>query len=346
MIDDLALIVLGIALLVWSADRFTDGAAALANNFGVSPLIIGLTIVAIGSSAPEILVSITSAISGSPELAVGNALGSNIANIAFVVGLTALVKPLQVESNILRREFPILFLVSATAGILLFDGVLGKIDGIILLSGLVVYILWLVRTAKNTSPKEKDNIVEELIEELPDAMPNGKAVLYVITGGIVLAVSSRILVFSASNIALQLGVSELVVGLTVIALGTSLPELAASIAGVMKNEHEMAVGNVIGSNIFNLLAVLGIPGLFSVITLENSVFYRDYLLMLALTTALFFLAYGFNKPGRITRLEGSLLFMTYLAYTAYLVMLSIDQAQAPTQTAENCIMTLDQAHNV
>lgn len=329
MIDDFALIILGIALLVWSADRFTDGAAAIANNFGISPLIIGLTIIAIGSSAPEILVSFTAALSNSPEIAVGNALGSNIANIAFVVGLTALVRPLAVESNILRREFPVLFLVSITAGIVLFDGVLNWIDGLILMIGLVVYILWLVRTAKNANPKEKDNIVDELLEEMPESMSTGKAILYVAAGGILLAISSRILVFSASNIAIQLGVSELIVGLTVIALGTSLPELAASIAGVMKNEHEMAIGNVIGSNIFNLLAVLGIPGLFSVVALEDSVFYRDYLLMLALTTTLFVLAYGFNKPGRINRIEGSLLFITYLAYTAYLVMLSVNDSRTP-----------------
>ncbi len=313
MLLNFALIFIGIALLVWSADRFTDGASAVARNFGVSPLIVGLTIVAMGSSAPEIFVSVTASLGGSPGLAIGNAIGSNIANIALVLGVTALVAPLQVNSNILKREFPVLFAVTTIAGIAISDLYLDFMDGVILISGMFVYLFWLVRISLRTKG-ENDLMLEEMVDELPEVMPNKQAFIWVITGLIMLPLSSQILVSGATNVAVYFGVSEFTIGLTIVALGTSLPELAASVAGVLKNEHELAIGNVIGSNIFNLLAVLGLSGVIHPSPIDAPVFYSDYLLMIVLTAIIFFMAYGFRGPGRINRYEGGLLFSIYIGF--------------------------------
>ncbi len=313
MLLNFALIFIGIALLVWSADRFTDGASAVARNFGVSPLIVGLTIVAMGSSAPEIFVSVTASLGGSPGLAIGNAIGSNIANIALVLGVTALVAPLQVNSNILKREFPVLFAVTTIAGIAISDLYLDFMDGVILISGMFVYLFWLVRISLRTKG-ENDLMLEEMVDELPEVMPNKQAFIWVITGLIMLPLSSQILVSGATNVAVYFGVSEFTIGLTIVALGTSLPELAASVAGVLKNEHELAIGNVIGSNIFNLLAVLGLSGVIHPSPIDAHVFYSDYLLMIVLTAIIFFMAYGFRGPGRINRYEGGLLFSIYIGF--------------------------------
>ncbi len=313
MLLSFALIFIGIALLVWSADRFTDGASAVARNFGVSPLIVGLTIVAMGSSAPEIFVSVTASLGNSPGLAIGNAIGSNIANIALVLGVTALVTPLQVNSDILKREFPVLFAVTITAGIGLADLYLDFIDGIILVSGMFVYLTWLVRISLHSKAKH-DLMLEEMVEELPEAMPNRQAFFWVIVGIILLPLSSQILVSGATGVAQYFGVSDFTIGLTIVALGTSLPELAASVAGVLKNEHELAIGNVIGSNIFNLLAVLGIAGVIKPSSIEESVLYSDFMLMVILTIIIFFMAYGFRGPGKINRFEGGILFSIYLGF--------------------------------
>jgi len=313
MLLNFALIFIGIALLVWSADRFTDGASAVARNFGVPPLIVGLTIVAMGSSAPEIFVSVTASLGGSPGLAIGNAIGSNIANIALVLGVTALVTPLQVNSNILRREFPVLFAVTAIAGIAMSDLFLDFIDGVILISGMFVYLFWLVRVSLR-SKGEHDLMLKEMVDELPEAMPNKQAFFWVTMGLILLPLSSQILVNGATNVAQYFGVSDFTIGLTIVALGTSLPELAASVAGVLKNEHELAIGNVIGSNIFNLLAVLGLAAVIEPSPIEESVFYSDFLLMIVLTVMIFFIAYGFRGPGRINRYEGALLFSIYIGF--------------------------------
>ncbi|MCP4272953.1 MAG: calcium/sodium antiporter, partial [Gammaproteobacteria bacterium] len=276
-------------------------------------LIVGLTIVAMGSSAPEIFVSVTASLGGSPGLAIGNAIGSNIANIALVLGVTALVAPLQVNSNILKREFPVLFAVTTIAGIAISDLYLDFMDGVILISGMFVYLFWLVRISLR-SKGEKDLMLEEMVEELPEVMPNKQAFTWVITGLIMLPLSSQILVSGATNVAIYFGVSEFTIGLTIVALGTSLPELAASVAGVLKNEHELAIGNVIGSNIFNLLAVLGLSAVIHPSPIEASVFYSDYLLMIVLTAMIFFMAYGFRGPGRINRFEGGLLFSIYIGF--------------------------------
>lgn len=313
MLLNFALIFIGIALLVRSADRFTDGASAVARNFGVSPLIVGLTIVAMGSSAPEIFVSVTASFGNSPGLAIGNAIGSNIANIALVLGVTALVAPLEVNSNIVKREFPVLFAVTTIAGVAISDLYLNFLDGVVLVSGMFVYLFWLVRVSLR-SKGEHDLMLEEMVDELPEAMPNKQAFFWVIMGLILLPLSSQILVNGATNVAQYFGVSDFTIGLTIVALGTSLPELAASVAGVLKNEHELAIGNVIGSNIFNLLAVLGLAAVIKPSPIEASVLYSDFLLMIVLTAMIFFMAYGFRGPGRINRYEGTLLFSIYVGF--------------------------------
>ncbi len=312
MLLNFALIFIGIALLVWSADRFTDGASALARNFGVSPLIVGLTIVAIGSSAPEIFVSVTASLADSPGLAIGNAIGSNIANIALVLGVTAIISPLQVNSNVIRREFPILIAITLLAGVALWDGHLSFLDGLLLVSGLFLYLVWIVRTAMKT--KQDDLMLTTLMDELPDGMPTNRAVIWVVIGLILLPLSSQILVNGASGIAVHFGVSEFIIGVTIVALGTSLPELAASIASVLKGEHELAIGNVIGSNIFNILGVLGIAGIIHPISVDQAVLYKDYALMLFLTFVMLVMAYGFRGPGSIKRGEGIILFLIYITF--------------------------------
>jgi len=312
-----AMVICGISLLVWSADRFTDGAAAIARNMGISPLIVGLTIVAMGSSAPEVFVSIKSALNGTPGLALGNAIGSNIANIAMVLGISALVVPLRVQSETLKREIPILFGFMLLTLALLLDLTLSFVDGSILLLSLGAYLFWLVRTAKSNKA-EADLMLKEIVDELPEQMPNGRAAFWVLVGLILLQVSSNLLVIGATNIAHQYHVSDFIIGITIVAVGTSLPELAASVTGVLKGEHELAIGNVIGSNIFNLLAVLGIPGLIHGVIIDPNILQFDYALMFGLTIAMSIMAWGRkNKPGEITRLEGGLLLLCFVGYQSY-----------------------------
>jgi len=301
----------GLVVLVYSADRFVDGAVSLAKKFGISPLLIGLTIVGLGTSAPEILVSAIASWQGNFGLAIGNALGSNIANIGLILGATALISPLAFHSQLLKRELPVLLLSSILCYVLAFDG-LYVLDGIIMLVGLGLFLCWLVRLAKNDKPR--DPLSKEIEQELPEALPTQKAWMFFILGMFGLLLSSKLLVWAAINIAEHFGVSDLVIGLTIVALGTSLPELAASITSVMKKEDDLAVGNVIGSNMYNLLAVYSLPGLFSSGTVEENVLYRDFPVMLALTVALFILGYGISKPGNINRLEGGGLLLGYLAY--------------------------------
>lgn len=308
-------ILVGFVLLVWGADRFVHGAAATARNFGVSTLIVGLTVVGLGTSAPEILVSIMAALSGNPGLAVGNAIGSNITNIGLVLGITALVTPLIVNSITLRREFPLMLLVMLLALALILDHELSRIDGLILLSGLVVMLIWLVRLGKQKHFPEP--MTSEFEREIP-VITLKKSLVLTLLGLIVLLVSSRMLVYGAVNIAQMLGISDLVIGLTVVAIGTSLPELAASVMSALKNEHDIAIGNILGSNMYNLLAVLGLPAIIAPITLEPAVLTRDFVFMIGLSIALFIFAYGIRRPGRINRFEGAALLG---GYTAYMVVL-------------------------
>ena len=317
-----AMVISGISLLVWSADRFTDGAAAIARNFGISPLIVGLTIVAMGSSAPEIIVSLNAAIKGTPGLAIGNAIGSNIANVGMVLGIASIVVPLKVQSNMLKREIPVLFGVMLLAFAVMVDHELSTTDGLILLISLGAYISWLTRTAIRSRNKN-DLMLEELIEELPEQMPNWKAIVWVVIGLILLQLSSKLLVNGAIEIASEFGVSDFLIGVTIVAVGTSLPELAASITGVLKGEHELAIGNVIGSNIFNLLAVLGVPAVVTLVEVEPEILLIDYSFMFGLIVAVCFMAWGRNgKPGEITRFEGSVLLSLFIGYQFYQFMIA------------------------
>lgn len=317
MLYPILAIVAGLALLVWSADRFVIGAAATARNFGMSPMLIGLTIVSFGTSAPEILVSYMASINNAGDLAVGNALGSNIANIALVLGITALIAPLPVKSGVLRKEIPLLLAVTVLGGILLFDLALTLTDSVILLTSLVLCLYLFNRFQRNASPEEASS--EE--EELPE-LKTASAIFWLVLGLIILAGSSRLLVWGATEVARALEVSELIIGLTIVAIGTSLPELAASVASALKNHHDLAIGNVVGSNIFNLLAVMAVPGIISPLTIDSIVLLRDYGVMLALTLALMAFAM-WQKPASISRVEGGLLACLYAGYLVLLYNMTV-----------------------
>ena len=319
MLASLVAIVLGFALLIWSADRFVAGAAGMARNLGVSPLIIGLTIVGFGTSAPEMLISGFSAWQGNTGLAVGNALGSNIANIALILGFTALLTPLNVHSQTLRREMPLLTVISFASLALVYDKHLGRLDGVILFAVLIIVMTWLIRTAMKA--RYSDPMDYEFDSEIP-RIAMKPAVIWLIVGLLLLLTSSRMLVWGAVNVAEALGVSDLVIGLTIVAVGTSLPELAASVVSALKKEADIAIGNIIGSNLFNTLGVLAIPGLLRPDRLPDAVLYRDYPVMLSLTVLLFIMAYGFRGPGRINRIEGGLLLAAFVGYQM-LIFLSV-----------------------
>jgi cation:H+ antiporter len=307
----------GFLLLTWSADRFVVGSASVAYNLNVSPLIIGLTIVSLGTSAPEMLVSAMAAWQGNSGLSVGNAIGSNIINIALVLGLTALIAPLDIHSSILRRELPVLIVIMSLTWLLLTDHDLGRLDGSLLLGGMVLMLVWLTRLGIK-SKGTRDPMDTEFTEEIKTGMPMWQALIWLIIGAVFLLVSSRLLVWGAVAIAQELGISDLVIGLTIVALGTSLPELAASLMGAIKKEHDIAIGNIIGSNIFNLLAVLGLPGLIRPGAIDAAAMERDFPVMFALTLVLFVMAYGFRGPGRINRVEGTMLLIAYIAYQTLL----------------------------
>ena len=310
-------IALGLVILVWGADRFVIGAAALAHSLGVPSLLIGLTVVGFGTSAPEILVSTMAALEGSPGIAIGNALGSNIANIALILGATALFSPLTVQSDMLRREYPLLLTVSVAAFLLLLDGHLGVIDGILLLLGLVASMWLLIRIGLGR--RNHDPLADEMEAEIPTDMSAKAAVGWFLIGLVALVISSRMLVWGAIQVAVALGISDLVIGLTIVAVGTSLPELAAAVMSALKNEPDLAIGNVVGSNIWNLLAVLGIPGLLAPGVVPPEVISRDMLVMLALTLALFVMGRSSQTHGTINRVEGGLLLTSFIAYQGWIV---------------------------
>jgi len=313
MIFSIAILLAGLIGLIWSADKFVYGAAAIARNFGLPPLIIGLTIVAMGSSAPEIMVAVTASLDGAANTAIGNALGSNITNIALVLGVTVLIKPLVVHSQLLNRELPILLLVSAIAGYMLFDQVLTWAEGTILLSLFFLTIgglAWLTLRDRN----KDDKLLDEAQDEVPEGVSTVSAILWIILGMIMLPVSSHFLVEGASDIARYFGLSELVIGLTIIAIGTSLPELAACLASIKNNEHDLALGNVVGSNIFNILAVLAVPALIAPGTFDENAAGRDMYIMLGLTGLLFAMCWQIFSKRTITRIEGAILVAIFIGY--------------------------------
>jgi cation:H+ antiporter len=301
----------GVVGLVWGADRFVAGSAAMALRLGLSKLVIGLTVVSLGTSAPEISVAIRAAQSGAGELAVGNALGSNLANIGLVLGVTALVAPLPVQRHLLYQEVPILLAVTALAGFTLRDAHLTATEGLILL-GLLLPLLWLtVRYKKrHHGPEEEDVEIRDFTA--------ARAFFWFAVGLAALLASAEILVWGAQHLALAAGVSPLVIGLTVVAVGTSLPELAASVVSALRGHFDLALGNIIGSNVFNILAVMSIPGIIAPVTMGTEVYSRDFLAMLAITLLLVaaISASLWRRPNgaRLGRRLGALLLGSYIAY--------------------------------
>ena len=310
----------GLLVLIWAADRFVDGAAATARYFGMPQLLIGIVIIGFGTSAPEMIVSALSAINGNPGIALGNAYGSNITNIALILGLTALVLPLAVNSQVLKQELPMLILVTALSAFLIVDSDVSRFDAWALLAVFFIYMGWTIWNGLRT---KNDSLADEVAEELNEReeMPLGKALMWVAIGLALLMGSSQLLVWGAVEIAHYFGVSDLVIGLTIVAVGTSLPELASSIMAARKGEVDLAVGNIIGSNLFNTLAVVGIAGAISPMSVGQEVFSRDMLVMAVLTVLL--LIFGFGKKGSINRLEGLVLLLAYVGYNWYLFQTAI-----------------------
>ncbi len=309
-------IIIGFAVLIWGADRFVDGAANIARNFGVSPLVIGLTIVGFGTSAPEMLVSALAAIDGAPALGIGNAIGSNIANIGMVLGITILITPLTVNSATLKREFPMLATVMALALCLLWDQHLGFSDGIILFAGFILTLFGMAYIAMRST---RDDPLEQEFESeyAQPSMTTQQSIFSFVIGLTSLLIGSKALVWGATGVATLLGVSELIIGLTIVAIGTSLPELAASVISALKNEHDIAIGNVLGSNVFNILAVLAMPGLIMPSETEDAVLQRDFVAMVLLFILLFLFA-RFGKDGKIGRLAGLIMLLVYVTYNSLL----------------------------
>ena len=317
MISAFLAVAFGLALLVWSAGRFVEGSAAAARHFGMPPLLIGMVIVGFGTSAPEMVVSAVSAWQGNPGLALGNAYGSNITNIALILGLTALISPIKVHSQVLRKELPILTGVTALAAWQVRNGEISRVDGLVLLGVFGLLMVW---TISQGMRKKSDTLGGEMELELETrSLPLRRALIRLAVGLGLLIGSSRLLVWGAVGIAHRFGVSDLIIGLTIVAIGTSLPELASSLIATRKGEHDIALGNVLGSNLFNTLAVVGIAGTIRPMRVGPEVFYRDIPVMAALTVSLFFIGYGFRGAGRISRFEGGVLLLCYAGYTAFLV---------------------------
>ncbi|MGF1803071.1 calcium/sodium antiporter [Vibrio gigantis] len=317
MLEAIAFLIIGLGFLVWSADKLVYGAAALARNFGISPLVIGMTILAMGSSAPEMMVSATAALDGKTDTAVGNVLGSNIANIALILGITALIKPLSISSGVIRRELPLMIGVTLLAGALLWDNHLGFYEGVLLFVLFAAFLFAMLQISRSEK-KNGDAFLDEQESEIPEGVSNPKAAMWVVIGLIILPLAADMLVDNAVIIAKYFGMSDLVIGLTIIAVGTSLPELAASLAGVMKGEDDMAVGNIIGSNVFNILAVMGIPGILNPSILSEFAMGRDFWVMLGVSLLLVIMALG--KSRSVNRIEGGVLIVTFVAYQSYLLM--------------------------
>lgn len=312
MLLAIAAVIVGLVLLVWSADKFVEGAAAVAGYLGMPPLLIGMVVVGFGTSAPEMVVSVLAALEGSPGIALGNAYGSNITNIALILGLTALISPIAVQKNVVRKEMPILLVVTAFAAWQLLDGALTFGDGLVLLLLLLAYMSWTVYSGLQNKSALSD-VVPELSKK--------SAWFWLSLGLLILVLSSRILVWGAVKIAQDMGVSDLIIGLTVVAVGTSLPELASSIAAARKGEHDIALGNVVGSNLFNTLAVVGLAACLHPMSVAPEILWRDAATMSGLTLLLllFCLSWRKGQSGSISRSKGAVLLSIYMAYTAYLI---------------------------
>ncbi|MXW07359.1 MAG: calcium/sodium antiporter [Gammaproteobacteria bacterium] len=308
----LILLVAGFVLLVWSADLFVEGTAALARNIGVSDLFIGLTAVSIGTSAPEIFIAIMDSFKFEPDIAIGNAIGSNVANMGLVLGITAMVVPLPYDKRILRSELPMLLFATVLAGFCLIDMKLGRVDGVIFLTlfGFIMYRM--VRSSKN-----KEQLPDELENALSDipSMGTGRASLQAVIGLVILVISANYLIVSpARNLAEALHVEVFDVGTTIVAVGTSLPELVVTLRAAIKGGYGIAIGNIVGSNLLNLLVVLSVPALMRPSTLTLLEFVTDYGMMFLLTVVIALFAYAVGAKKVITRLEGALLLAAWVGY--------------------------------
>jgi len=321
MLGNIAELVAGLLLLIWGADRFVHGAAAAARNLGVAPLLIGLTIVAFATSAPEILVAIVAAARGETDLAVGNAIGSNIANIGLVLGTVALIKPIEMTSATLRREMPALLAVSLLTVSLFLDSYLSRVDGLVLMVGLIIVMVWLVRLGVRSSAS--DTLTADYEAEIPRNLSMRAAVLWLIVGLAALLFGAEFMVDGAIEIAKAIGVSELVIGILVVALATSLPELAVSLVSALKGEYGLALGNIVGSNTFNSLAVIGVAAIIQPAALPPSVLSLHIFVLVAFTLVLFAMTYDYDGKGHISRLEGSALLTAFIAYDGYVLMQSL-----------------------
>ena len=323
MILALAAILFGLVLLVWSADKFVDASVSVANYFGISQLIIGMVIVGFGTSAPELCVSAISSFQGSSGIALGNAFGSNIANIGLILGFSAIISPIIFKSSILKKELPFLLGVSVLSIFLLRDLNLSRIDAFVLLAVFAFFLGWSFYQAKKN---KKDILAKQVKNDFAVQKKQihlKKEIFFLVLGLVLLIVSSRFLVWGAVTIAELFGVSDLVIGLTIVAVGTSLPELASSIMAIRKKQDDLAVGNILGSNVFNTLAVVGLAGMIYPLTAAKEVFSRDLPVMIAFTCSLFIFGYGFKKrPGSINRIEGSIMLLGFVAYTIYLIVSS------------------------
>ena len=321
MLLSVVAVVSGLLALVWSADRFVDGAASAARHFNVPALLIGIVIIGFGTSAPEMVVSALASSQGNPGIALGNSYGSNITNIGLILGITAVLAPIAVDSQVLRRTLPLLTIVTLLSAVLMLDDNISRIDAIILLVLFAVLMaLTIIQGTKDQKRPVHDAWADDVSEATAHPMPLKTAIIWVVVGLILLIASSRLLVWGAVTIAQSLGVSDLIIGLTIIAVGTSLPELASSIIAARKGEHDMAVGNILGSNLFNTLAVVGIAGAIHPMAVGHEVLTRDMLVMVGLTLSLFVFGFGFKRrQGCINRWEGAILVAVYLMYTAWLV---------------------------
>ncbi len=314
-------VIVGLLFLIWGADRFVHGAAATARNLGIPPLLIGLTIVALATSAPEILVSLVAALRGEPDLAIGNAIGSNIANVGLVLGVVALLRPVELKSATLRREMPALLAVTLLTVSLFLDSYLGRVDGLVLLAGLVIVMIWLIRLGLRSSAG--DPLQADFDAEIPKHMSMRVAIFWLVVGIATLLLGAHWMVDGAIDIAKALGVSEIVIGITMVALATSIPELAVSVVSAFRGEYGLAIGNIVGSNIFNLLAVIGVAATIHPAVLPPSVLSLHIFVMVAFTLVLFAMTYEYEGRGKITRFEGLALITAYLAYQGYVVVQNI-----------------------
>ena len=321
MLGNITEVIVGLILLIWGADRFVHGAGAMARNLGVAPLMIGLTIVSFATSAPEILVSIVAASRGEPDLAIGNAIGSNIANIGLVLGTVALVRPIELKSATLRREMPALLAVSLLTVALFLDSQLNRVDGFVLLTGLVIVIIWLVRLGLRSS--STDPLQADFEAEIPKGMSMRMAITWLVVGLTALLFGAELLVDGAIEIARFIGVSEVVIGVTLVALATSLPELAVSLVSAIRGEYGLAIGNIVGSNIFNLLAVIGVAAVIQPAVLPPTVLSLHIFVMVAFTLVLFAMTYEYDGRGVISRFEGFALVAAFLSYVIYVVLQNV-----------------------